>query len=173
MHRRGAAAVAMTGVRRRKERTTLVRHLLPQRASTTEKPRCVYRLRRMAPLVLTTPVSVADSEGPARLAPRTLSSVDRHFPGPPCGVASTLRRGAAAASAATASAASTSWRAPWPDPHSAKAPDHQTRIQVSENASIAVEIRFPATSRGIGAPGRTTPFTVTVARSQPTNRVGM
>ena len=46
-------------------------------------------------------------------------------------------------------------------------------IHVSEKASIAVEIVWPATSRGIGLPGSVTPFTVMVAVWQPTNRLGM
>ncbi|MCX7367441.1 MAG: hypothetical protein NTX90_00780, partial [Alphaproteobacteria bacterium] len=48
-----------------------------------------------------------------------------------------------------------------------------TRSQVSQKASIAVLILWPATSRGMGAPGRRMPFTVTAAFSQPMNRLGM
>ena len=39
----------------------------------------------------------------------------------------------------------------------------QTRIQDSQNASSAVLILCPATSRGTGLPGKTRPFTVMVA----------
>src|SRR5829696_3847852 len=51
--------------------------------------------------------------------------------------------------------------------------DQLARIQVSENASIAVVMVRPAISRGTGLPRSVVPFTVMVAFSQPTNRLGM
>src|SRR5262249_19332940 len=51
--------------------------------------------------------------------------------------------------------------------------ERYVRIHVSENASIAVEMRWPATSRGIGLPGSARPLTVMRASVQPTNRLGM
>jgi hypothetical protein len=51
--------------------------------------------------------------------------------------------------------------------------DQLARIQVSENASIAVVMVCPAISRGIGLPRSVVPFTVMVAFSQPTKRLGM
>src|SRR5690606_35151577 len=44
---------------------------------------------------------------------------------------------------------------------------------VSEKASIAVEIVWPAISRGTGLPGRRRPLTTIEASSQPTNRLGI
>jgi HAMP domain-containing protein len=49
----------------------------------------------------------------------------------------------------------------------------QAAIHVSLNASIALLMRCPATSRGTGAPDRRVPSTSIAASSQPTNRVGM
>src|SRR5215211_815193 len=51
--------------------------------------------------------------------------------------------------------------------------DQLARIQVSENASIAVVMVRPAISRGTGLPRSVVPFTVMVAFSQPTKRLGM
>ena len=53
------------------------------------------------------------------------------------------------------------------------APPYAALIHVSENASMAVVIFRPATSRGTGEPCKRLPFSMIDASRQPTNKLGM